>query len=80
VPLSSPAQAVLREFDNLDAWGSFTWAPMARMWKKAAVSAGLPDTVVPYDLLYSFGTGVYRSTGDIRVTQELMGHALATTR
>jgi integrase len=31
--LGSQARAALKAFDTLDAWGTFTWAPMARMWK-----------------------------------------------
>jgi hypothetical protein len=41
IPLSSQARAALKEFDALDAWGAFTWAPMARMWKEAWIAATL---------------------------------------
>ena len=30
---------------------------------------------VPYDMRHSFGTEVYRSTGDLKVTKEMMGHS-----
>lgn len=76
VPLSPEAQAALREFEDTDAWGSFTTAPMGRMWKAAIAKVkGLSPDAVPYDLRHSFGTQVYRSTGDVRVTKELLGHA-----
>jgi len=46
---------------------------------KAAAKAGSPvpslDGVRPYDLRHSFGTAVYRASGDIRATQELLGHS-----
>jgi len=30
---------------------------------------------VPYDLRHSFGTAIYRATGDLKITKELMGHS-----
>src|SRR6185295_184577 len=75
VPLAPQATEALKEFDALNAWGMFTWAPMARMWKAAATKAKLPAGTVPYDLRHSFGTAIYRSTGDLKVTKELMGHS-----
>jgi len=88
VPLSPDAQKALTKFDTLDAWGTFTTAPMARMWRAAwyAMTTGVkwkrelevPSTFVapvPYDLRHSFGTQVYRMTGDLKITKELMGHS-----
>jgi integrase len=75
LPLSERATAALHAFDEQDAWGAFTWAPMARMWKEAATKAKLPPGTVPYDLRHSFGTMIYRTTGDLKVTKELMGHS-----
>lgn len=75
VPLSAQAQAALREFENTDAWGSFSLAPMGRMWKAAVKAAGITEPVRVYDLRHSFGTAIYRSTGDLRITKELLGHA-----
>jgi integrase len=75
VPLSAQAQAALREFEDTDAWGSFTMAPMGRMWKAAVTAAGVKTATRVYDLRHSFGTAVYRSTGDVRVTKDLLGHS-----
>jgi integrase len=75
LPLSLPAHQALLELDKLEAWGRFTWAPMARMWKAAATRAKLPAGTVPYDLRHSFGTAMYQATGDPKVTKELMGHS-----
>jgi hypothetical protein len=35
----------------------------------------VPDSIRPYDLRHSFGTLGYAETGDIRATQELLGHS-----
>lgn len=75
VPLSKQAQDALKVFDGLECWGVFTVAPMARMWKEAATAAKLPEGTVPYDLRHSFGTAIYRATGDLKVTKELLGHS-----
>ena len=75
IPLSPAATSALKLLDTLDAWGSFTLAPMARMWKAAATKAKLPAGTVPYDLRHSFGTAIYRATGDLKATKELLGHA-----
>jgi integrase len=88
IPLSGPAEDALREIDALDAWGAFTWAPMARLWRQAwyAMMTGQKRTPrlmvpaefvapVPYDLRHSFGTLVFRATGDLKSTKELLGHS-----
>lgn len=88
IPLSSQAQAALKDFDAMDAWGSFTWAPMARMWRQAWYAATTKQArtwktivpkafvaPVPYDLRHSFGTAIYRASGDLKATKELMGHS-----
>lgn len=75
LPLSERATQALQAFEQADAWGAFTTAPMARMWKVVALAAKLPAGVVPYDLRHSFGTAIYRETGDLKVTKELLGHA-----
>lgn len=75
IPLSEKAELALRALDALEAWGTFTTSPMARMWKAAAIAVGLPASTVPYDLRHSFGTAIYRKTGDLKATKELMGHA-----
>lgn len=78
VPLSSHAHKALQEFDRWDAWGRFTSAPMARMWKAAAAKAKLPAWAVPYDLRHSFGTAIYQATGDLHAARKLLGHSSLT--
>lgn len=75
IPLTTKASDALRELDRLDAWGPFTHAPMARMWKTAAIAVGLSPDVVPYDLRHSFGTQIYRKSGNLKATKDLMGHS-----
>lgn len=87
--LSRQATDALEEFDGLNAYGTFSWAPMARMWKIAWVAATTHrtraelrdadlrgyDAPVPYDLRHSFGTKIYELTGDIQATRKLLGHS-----
>jgi integrase len=89
IPLSSQARKALKEFDALEAWGAFTWAPLGRMWKEAWIAATLKKNrialrgtdlsgytaPVPYDLRHSFGTAIYRATGDIQAARKLLGHS-----
>jgi len=75
VPLMIQARDALKSLDALDAWGPFTWAPMARMWKAAAIKAKLPAHVRPYDLRHSFGTAIYQATGDLQAARKLLGHS-----
>lgn len=76
VPLSAKAMDAMREFEDTEAWGPFTVAPMGRMWKAVAIPVGIPkDLTRPYDLRHSFGTEVYRTTGDLRITKDLLGQS-----
>jgi len=92
IPLSPAATDALHEMENTNAWGRFTWAPMARMWRAAWIAATTGEryrTVfdhpkqfahlsapVPYDLRHSFGTQIYRETGDLKAVKEMMGHSV----
>jgi len=91
IPLGIQAQAAMVEFDSTNAWGRFTWAPIGRMWRDTwlAMLTGAPRaqvrahpelyrhimTPVVYDLRHSFGTEVYRATGDLKAVKDLLGHA-----
>jgi len=88
VPLSTQAQAALKAFDGLEAWGMFTYAPAARLWRQAWYCAvkkikrtpyiEVPKDFVapvPYDLRHSFGTAIYQATGDLNAARKLLGHS-----
>jgi integrase len=75
LPLSPAATAALKAMDTESAWGKFQSAVMALVWKRAVKRSHLPKGTVPYDLRHSFGTAVYRATGDLLATKELLGHA-----
>jgi integrase len=75
LPLSPAATAALKAMDTESAWGKFQSAVMALVWKRAVKRSHLPKGTVPYDLRHSFGTAIYRATGDLLATKELLGHA-----
>lgn len=88
VPLSIHAQAALKAFDSREAWGTFTYAPAARLWRQAWYAAvtrkkrtpllKVPTDFVapvPYDLRHSFGTRIYQQTGDLNAARKLLGHS-----
>lgn len=88
IPLSVHAQAALKTFDSREAWGTFTYAPAARLWRQAWYAAvtkqkrtpllKVPKAFVapvPYDLRHSFGTRVYQQSGDIHAARKLLGHS-----
>lgn len=80
IPLTAPAVKALRAMDRTDAWGSFSRSTMHREFRAACaqVPALKGLKVTPYDLRHSFGTEIYRATGDIRATQALLDHSSPT--
>ena len=78
VPLTSAGLAALRRFDALDCWGAFSTSSVWKSFQRACDTLGLSG-LRPYDFRHSFGTAVYAATGDLRATQQLLGHASRVT-
>jgi integrase len=79
VPLTDDGVTAFKAMARNDAWGHFARSTMHRDFRAACARlpelAAVADTLTPYDLRHSFGTEMYRSSGDIRATQILMDHS-----
>ena len=73
VPLLPQGLRALREFDELKLYGRINDPQVRRKFHAACRTLGIEDLRV-YDLRHSFGTLIYRATGDISTTSYLMGH------
>lgn len=75
IPLTPGALTALRAMERTKAWGPFSNSSLRKAFRLACRKALGRDDIRPYDLRHSFGTEVYRRSGDIRATQVLMGHS-----
>lgn len=86
LPLTTDALAALADFAREDLWGPFSRGSLRRTFRLACQkvmaarqAAGHPVPALararPYDLRHSLGERIYALTGDIRATQELLGHS-----
>lgn len=86
--LSDEAAEAFRTFVQLDLFGKVRARSAARSWALALVNAKakwakefpgepfpVPMNCRPYDVRHSYGSQVYRVTGDIAAVAELLGHA-----
>ena len=79
LPLDDRATGALECLDRRpkgDGWGTFTSAPVARMFHAAVARAGMHkyEPLVPYALRQTFATHAYALSGDLKATSEAIGH------
>jgi integrase len=85
IPISdSLAEALLDRaagyvFPSLDRWGKPLGTHLTSHHLGKLVAAALPGTWTTHALRHRFGTMAYQGTHDIRVVQELLGHASPIT-
>lgn len=82
--LESSRPLLLKRGDSPFVFLNYTGTKLSRVsfWKllrKYAVAAGLPGSISPHTLRHSFATHLLEGGADLRVVQELLGHASITT-
>jgi site-specific recombinase XerC len=65
--------------DGGGPWSEIMVQKRVKKWAKAAGLSTAPYDVVPHRFRHTFGTDVYEATGDLRTTQELLGHSSPQT-
>lgn len=88
-PLTEKGVEALTEFVQLNAWGGVTKESLYTCFlrgvsavnrKRARLEQPLIAPVRPYDLRHTFGTRVYRETGDLGIAAELLDVTLQTAK
>lgn len=78
VPLTPQGVRAIGAMFRTKAWGKFHRSWLHKVFRRGCAQvpelAALPN-LRPYDLRHSFGSEVYRQSGDIRATQVLMGQS-----
>lgn len=83
VPVSDELLQVIAEYGIVSAPDQ-PYVNLSDRAARAAITnigrrAGITRNVSSHDLRHTFGTSIYSKTKDLRVTQELMGHASSST-
>ena len=79
IPLTSTGLEALRRFDELNCWGPFSTSSVWTSFQRACAKLDLKGLTLRPATFLRFGTAVYAATGDLRATQQLLGHASRTT-
>jgi len=73
--LSKAGLAAVEALDTAGGWGPFAGERLSASFKRAARRVlGFNTPVRLYDLRHSFGTDLYRRTGDLATVGRLLGH------
>lgn len=75
VPLTADGVKAFKAMKRADAWGPFSNSSLRKALRLACKAVDIDPPLTPYDLRHFFGSELYRSSGDIRATQVLMGHS-----
>jgi integrase len=75
LPLTAEGLKALRQFADLECWGTFSNSSMIKSFRRACSAAKVVPAPRVYDLRHSFATEMYRQTGDPKATAELLMHS-----
>lgn len=78
-PLVPKAIQAFTDFHQHDCYGGFSQSSLRKSFKSAARRAGITAKIRAYDLRHSFGTQLYRLTGNLEGVGKLFQHGLKKT-